>query len=435
MKVVFLSKTVPHVNHGGGGVTAFSVAASFVFSGHDSHLVLVDESIEKISINADVQEQNLNDLRSSGVFIHKICVPGIGFFGRNILVRMANLLFCERAFSTKRRRLIKSKIDLIKPDAIVAYHWEDLALLDGLDEYVRVGLVGDPLHLPVLFGARAMRVYDAKQSIIKNLSQEINPIFTKFRFAVRSAHLISKMRGLFGNCDLKGAFAAHHSEDLSLLLNINCRYYRTPVPDPIAHFDIRSQRDNTKFKILHIGHLKGTATQSGLSILVEEVIPTLDRRIGVDRYELHLVGGHFEEVPEPFRTKIKNHPSIRIKGQVSPPHKEFLTSHMIIVPIPIELGIRVRIISAFSYGIPVVTHIANTKGIPELEHGVNCLLGESGSALGDACVELALNSDMQERLSKMGRTTFENYFSYSTAGAKIVEDSIEAVLSHNRSKA
>jgi hypothetical protein len=55
--------------------------------------------------------------------------------------------------------------------------------------------------------------------------------------------------------------------------------------------------------------------------------------------------------------------------------KELNKSDAIIVCNNIDLGNRVRILTALSNKTLVVTHRANIRGIPELIHNYNCLVG------------------------------------------------------------
>lgn len=433
MKFVFLAGSIPDRNHGGGGVTAFSIASSFPYNGHELHLVVVEYYNNK-KLYSYSDEQNIIELKNNGIQIHKIIIPDFSHKFMGILFKIYRRIFPYDIDFLYHQHLKKKLIDLIKPDGIVTYHWENLALIKGLREYPCIGLVGDPMHLPTLYRLGAIQKYDPKISIYKNLLPHIDLYsISNIKLILRIKQIFITMGRLFSRCEQKGAFAAHHSLDLSTLLKQTCKYYRTPVPDPLIQLSTIYTPINTKIKILHIGHLKGTATLSGLSILIDDIIPILDQQIGTENYEVHLVGGYFDELPQRLKTKIENHPSIKVRGQISPPHEEFLTAHMLIVPTPIELGIRVRIVSAFSYGTPVVTHISNTKGIPELLNGINCLIGKNGEEIGKACVQLALNKDLRDQLSKMGRLTFENYFSYSTAGLAIVEDAVSMVNNY-RSK-
>ena len=121
-------------------------------------------------------------------------------------------------------------------------------------------------------------------------------------------------------------------------------------------------------------------------------------------------------------------------GHSDDPSDEFLSADALVVPTPIKLGTRVRILTAFSYGCPVVAHEANALGIPELAARRNVLLGSSADELADAIVRVTGDDVLRRRLEDGGRTTFERWFAPGVAAERLVEllGSIAAGRAHPR---
>ena len=92
------------------------------------------------------------------------------------------------------------------------------------------------------------------------------------------------------------------------------------------------------------------------------------------------------------------------------------------VPTNIPLGIRVRIITAWSFGCPVVAHRANASGIPEMQDGENSLLADTDTQLADGVSSVLRDDALRKRLSLGGRDTFEQDFFESVAGQAIVDE-------------
>ncbi|MBN8555177.1 MAG: glycosyltransferase [Deltaproteobacteria bacterium] len=317
----------------------------------------------------------------------------------------------------QNRSLVSAKLDELKPDGILAYHWDALASVYQLYNAPKLGLVGDPMHLPQLFRKELNSRYK-----MDSLRLEMRGSFRDF---IRTPQQIKLMQKLMNDCDQSGAFAAHHSEMFQELGVKNCHYFRTPTPDPIT-LDSSKYLKSKKLKILHIGHLQGIATLSGVELIANEILPILDQKLGQNGFEIHLVGGYFDLIPEGLKKKLL-HPSVKIRGQINPPDSEFFSSHLILVPTPIELGIRVRIITAFSFGTCIVAHIANKKGIPELNHLENAMLGSSGEELAAHCLEVFKNPSLRENLEKESRNTYEKYFALDVAG-KAISDALQSLV-------
>src|SRR6185503_9227039 len=95
-----------------------------------------------------------------------------------------------------------------------------------------------------------------------------------------------------------------------------------------------------------------------------------------------------------------------LRGYIEDLDEEMDKVTAILVPTPIKLGARVRILEAFRYGVAVISHQANKAGMPELEHNRNLLLASSGQEFADAMLRLAAH---QEDAVRLGRTAFEEF--------------------------
>src|SRR5262249_47376713 len=126
------------------------------------------------------------------------------------------------------------------------------------------------------------------------------------------------MRAMLGACTSSGAFAAHHAGWLARVGVPQCQYYRTPVVDdagPQWQDQRRRLANKAVPRLLLIGHLRGIATLSGLYLFFEEALPHLERLLGRDGFEIHVVGGY--DPPARLRRAL-DHPSVRLRGQIEP---------------------------------------------------------------------------------------------------------------------
>lgn len=303
---------------------------------------------------------------------------------------------------------VQQVIQEVRPDILGLYHWEALAATSAERTTPKIGLVGDPVDLPDFYRRQLMEIFQERRPVWRELKNEV--LGLRFR---QKYH----MHWLLNGCQVSGAFAAHHARMFQNEGIQHCRYFHTPVPDPGYVFYEKRQLP-FKPKILLLGHLKGIATLSGIELFAEEIFPGLCQALG-ENFEVHVVGGFFESMPERLKTKMMD-PRIIIKGHIHPIDPEFLHSHVLLVPTTIHLGIRVRILTAFSFGTPVVAHVANQLGIPELEHEKNALLGADARGIVAQVVRLLADPLLGAQLSRTGRQTYEKYFSVETAGHQIV---------------
>ena len=294
------------------------------------------------------------------------------------------------------------------PDVAFAYHFEALAALRGASVPV-FGAVGDPTHLPGWYAWQAVTPSWSKAYVSRTWSTLVSRV-----------HLPRYMKALLAPCRATGAFAAHHAAWFRGVGVHGCRYLQTPLIDDVGA-DCEAQRARLqrsgKTRVLLVGHLKGTATLSGMYLFAREILPLLETELGADNLDVRIVGGY--EPPADLRALL-DRPSVRMVGQVEPATEEFLSCDVLVVPTPIRLGIRVRILTGFATGSCIVAHTANSLGIPELLDGKNALLGSTGPQLAAAVVRAATDGALRAQLRREARRTYEQYFSLETAGRQIV---------------
>ena len=407
VRVVFVNDSVPHCFHGGGGVTAYSMVKALAGRGLDVNVVALASSQHNGNAREKDHIQHLKSELGVGVNILK---PSEGPRGRR---RWPT--FKDQFPSVHQAGALSKRVDDLRPDVLLGYHWAALGAMYNVAGKLKLGIVGDPVHLPELFRREIFKRSKARKSVTRKIRERL---LSGWNVKTQERGMVK----LLNSCARSGAFAAHHAEDLQRWGAVNCQYFRTPTPDPNA----TSKRQGPKFKIMHIGHLKGVATIAGLEILADPVLPNLEKVLGHEGFEVHLVGGFFDELPSELRQKLI-HAAVKIRGQINPPDEEFLTSHLLLVPTPIELGIRVRIITAFSFGACIVAHRANCKGIPELKDGYNCLLGNDGFELASACLRIYRDPELRRKLEAGSRETYDQFFSISVAGGRVAHVTEEIV--------
>jgi len=240
------------------------------------------------------------------------------------------------------------------------------------------------------------------------------------RLAREAVHLQAALRAyprlaaeLLRDCEAVGAFGAHHAEALRRA-GIPCSYYRTPIADPGRPAGTPA---NERPRLLLVGHLQGTATLDGLRVF-GAMLPHLEEALGRDGFEARIVGGY--EPPAGLQPLLE-HPAVRLVGFVDDVDEEFRRADVLLVPVSIRLGVRVRILTGLAHGSCVVAHEANAYGIPELAHGQNALLGSSPKTLADQVVSALREPELATRVRLGARETYERFFTPAVAGAALAE--------------
>ncbi|MDB5103981.1 MAG: hypothetical protein JWP91_1670 [Fibrobacteres bacterium] len=391
---------IPHCYHGGGGITAYAAVKAMRERGN--RVTVIALSRDPKPGNDDTHIRELREIGIDVRMIDAVQPPRRRF---STVFPSDEYLFP----GLLQRDAVKSVLAQLAPDAVFMYHWNALAAMRGIRHIPKFGSVGDPAHLPYLFRSSFMEAYEGQKGPRKKISNWLRRLLVVPR-------LVRMQEEMLAECQVCGAFAAHHADLFSRSAGLDCLYLHTPTPDPLPQARIGSP--DGKFKIMHIGHLQGIATLAGVELLANTILPRLKSLFAPGTFEIHLVGGFFDSMPPSLQEAMRD-PHVRIRGQVSPADAEFLSSDVVLVPTPIELGIRVRIITAFSFGNCIVAHSANQKGIPELEHGVNAMIASDGGSLAEICKRLYDDPALRSRLREGSRRTYEEKFSLAAAGGRI----------------
>jgi glycosyltransferase involved in cell wall biosynthesis len=408
---------IPNPDAGGAALTNWTLMQWFLERGHDVVVVpLVGETY--YDPRGYSVSDRLTNLEALGVRVAPLesrasttLVPSsipIGERIAGVVAPSPESLYPELA----DRESMDAHLRSVAADVAFVYHWEALAATFGHRDTPKVGAAVDLSHLPRYYRWRA-QVRPTPRAAIE-----------RFRLARRARVQTAWMVDLLNDCAAAGNFAAHHAEWLRRH-GAKCEYLHTPVPDSVGA-DWRAQRDAAlaaRPRILLIGHLRGTATLDGLDVFLTEVLPILEYTFGPDGFEVRLAGGYD---PPPELAAALDRPSVTRLGHLENAEQEFLSAHVMVVPTSIELGTRVRILSAFSCACAVVAHSANALGIPELVDGENVLLADRGADLADGIARVLRDDDLRRRLEDGGRATFDRSFSPPVA-AKRIELLLEAV--------
>jgi glycosyltransferase involved in cell wall biosynthesis len=401
---LLVSGGVPNPAASGGAVTAWTLMTYLLAQGHAVAIVALRDPEHYDATNTSGEER-VAAVRARGATVVQLVSGSTAYFRtrpRTLGTRLA------RVWRPRDEELYPHLVDTdavreavaeLDADVAFVYHFEALAASRGL-ELPRFAAVGDPPHLSALYRFRdALPRPRALRRIIQLQAQ--------------LRHQPRLLVDLLNECQACGAFAAHHAAWLRGRGAAGCEYLHTPIPDPGP----AGQRPRPKPpRILLVGHFKGVVTLDGMRIFAREILPRLEAGLGRDGFEVRIMGGY--DPPHELARSL-DRPCVRLLGHVEDPAEEFFSASVLLVPNSIPLGVRIRILTGFSYGCSVVSHRANTHGIPELEHGQNALLGGSGAELARAVLDAIADDGLCTRLGEGGRRTYEESFAPQVAAGQI----------------
>jgi glycosyltransferase involved in cell wall biosynthesis len=410
VRVTTVFAGVPNPWQAGGPLTHRAILGVLVESGHDVLFC-------SLPWEADQQRtEQLAALRALGVRVKTVAPRREGKassgrwrarldYARALTWPDDSTLFPTNAYATALAEVLRDE----RPEVVLAHGTPAVSATYGL-AYPKLALMSDPPGL-----SRRLRTQYEPTHRWRLGRDELLYRLGAASYASRADRRILAMLRRY---DSVGVFAAHHAE-WAARHGVKAWYASSPIADA-AGPAWRERRAgapvNERPRILMIGHLRGISTISGLHVLVQDVLPGLDRGLGSDGYEVHVVGDY--EPPRSLRGALE-HPAVRLRGHVEPPDEEFLRADVLLVPTPVPTGPRIRIITGFSFGCCVVAHVANRRGIPALADSVNALLGERVQLAGLTVAALR-DPALRHRLGEAGRLLYEARFTPEKAGGRIV---------------
>lgn len=409
MKVaVLVGGAVPNPVQSGSTLTVWTLVRYLIEAGHDATVfVLRDDA----AVSGDEEKW----ARNLGAEVRMVESQAGRVFDEMSTAATARL---RRAWRPSDEELlpqlldveqVRSAVEEAAPDVLYAFHWEALAASRGLRGVVpRFTVVVDLPHLAAWYRWRATPGRLRRAGLRRLLWLQ-----SRLR---RMPELLVR---LLNECEASGNFAAQHAAWLREHGATGCQYYAIPIHD-LAGDGWRAARKrasrNGRARLLLIGHLRGISTLDGLDVTANSILPKLERTLGRDGLEVRIVGAF--DPPTHLRNAL-DRPSVRFLGRLDRLDEEFAAADALLVPTSIPLGTRVRIVTALSFGCPVVAHESNRLGLPELANGSNSLLGRNGLELADAAARVAGDRKLQVRLAEAGRATYERVFAPSVAAARI----------------
>ena len=159
-----------------------------------------------------------------------------------------------------------------------------------------------------------------------------------------------------------------------------------------------------------VGNLGATGNTFALTYLGRELLPRLAARFNQRPFEIHLLGKGTLSAASAAALKD---PRVKIRGWVEDINEEFRSASSFLVLTNVNADFLVgntRILLAWALGTCVIMHENSRLAMPEIEHGVNALLGKTPDELADVIVAAVDDETLRKRIGQGGQRTFETYY-------------------------
>jgi len=166
-------------------------------------------------------------------------------------------------------------------------------------------------------------------------------------------------------------------------------------------------------RILHVGTMFWPPNIDGVLWFGREVYPLIKRRVPDAAF--YIVGA---KPPKEVKRLERACSDIVVTGYVQDLLPYWGDSAVLVVPLRAGGGMRVKIIEAFSRGVPVVSTSIGCEGI-EVQSGEHLLVADEPLEFAEAVVQVMQNDDLADHLAQNGRRLVEEKYDWKIVYKKL----------------
>jgi glycosyltransferase involved in cell wall biosynthesis len=414
MKILIINHgSFPYPGGNGCSVQLNSIITSFHNAGHQINLCCINN-------NFPIQDEQ----KCIDGITQKVIQINILLESNNAKYLNPKTIFDEIKFTVFKpiqefyngfayQQQINTVIGQWKPDLIFAYTINALTSYNyklHKIPYVisSVDLDASVFHYKYVYGNKQGKKHQVKLFLKKLRAQKLNTVLINY----------------CKNSLICFEHAAHHHKYLESKGLKNTKYYPVNVLEP-EELIILKPIDLKKISVGLLGNVTGIATLSGLVDFFKNYMPFLKQTTNFTQLHFNIIGGGL--LNNFLSAEVPKYTNVSRFGFVDKLTDIYKMNDIILVPTPIDLGFRTRIVEAFSYGALVITHQANADAMPEFVNKKNGLVYSNYKEFIDCLNYLETNPEQVKLLRSNARRTFIIELKGELIGDKMLNDITQAI--------
>lgn len=252
---------------------------------------------------------------------------------------------------------------------------------------------------------KILDAHNALWLLYHRLARTTHSLVSRLVFG-RDARLLRKYEGEVGN--LFDRVLAVSDEDRDALVDVGVSPERIQVI-PIA-IDCESTRPIRRSlqaeNIVHMGTMFWPPNSEGVEWFLSEIWPHIYRQR--PQTEFDIIGAR---PPQSIVRFAERHPGVNVWGYLDDPSPRLREAAVMVVPLRVGSGIRVKILNAMAEGIPVVTTTIGGEGLHAIA-GEHLLIADDPAGFARATLSLIDDRQMADRISHRARDLVESSYDY-----------------------
>lgn len=177
------------------------------------------------------------------------------------------------------------------------------------------------------------------------------------------------------------------------------------VPNVVTPPAPMATNDHAAFTFLFVGSLNYEPNRDGILFFCNKVLPLLRLRAGC-AFRLLIVGRH----PDASILALAQLDGVEVVAGPPDIAPYYARADVAVVPIRSGGGTRIKIVEAFSYGVPVVSTTIGAEGL-DVVPDRDLLIADDASGLAERCAWLMADDAMRRRVAAAGHEVFVSAYS------------------------
>jgi len=261
----------------------------------------------------------------------------------------------------------------------------------------------------------APRLLDAHNAVwtVVARAQKFAPFFLRPILA-RETRLLQKYEGQL--CRQMNAVLTVSQDDAKKLVDVGAdpkKISVIPIAIDCAELQLLPRRTGS-LNLLIVGTLFYPPNADGVRWFIRNIFPLIQKKIpGI---HVTIVGAR---PPKDIRNFARKNPQIvSVTGYVEDLKSYLEQATVMVVPVRVGSGMRVRLLEAFARGIPVVTTSMGAEGI-EARHGEHLLIADQETEFAEQTVRLLQDDCLRDRLVTNARRLVEEKYDWHVVLPKL----------------
>lgn len=167
--------------------------------------------------------------------------------------------------------------------------------------------------------------------------------------------------------------------------------------------------------LIYFGGTTRPANRQGLEVFLKDIYPRVKAAVPEATFTVR-----GERPPRGLRRLMAREPSATFKPTAADLAEDLARASVAVVPLWVGSGIKIKILTALAYGLPVVTTPVGAEGIPARD-GAEIVVAEGAREFADAVAELLTDAARWRELSAGARRFAERELSPAARDAEIAE--------------